>query len=1568
VAFIILIWLLIQTTPVQNWLVTRVTVKLSKDLNTKVSIKHVDFELFNTMLLQGALVFDKKQDTLLYAGTAKVNITDWFFIKDNIVLKYIGLQDGVINLNRKDSVWNYAFLVDYFSGPSKKKDTSKVIKLDLKMVEMERFRIFQKDEWIGQDMILSLNRLNIATNEFDMRQKIIRIGRIDLDKPLFYQYNYTGTRPPRPPKLKTTDENILPVRLEWNKDNWLFSIKNIVIANGNFVMGRQAKRPYYENRFDEKNINFKNINGNINNLLFLQDTLTADVNIATKERSGFEIKKLSTAFHLDPGVIEFAKLDLITAKSHLKNYYAMHYDSLNSDMANFIYNVELEGNLKNSTLNSDDLAFFAPDAKNWKRTFTLNGQVKGTIDNLSGKNIVMASGKDNYLRGDLALRGLPDINSTYINLNAKDLHTSYNELANLVPALKDVTTPYLPALGNINFKGSFTGFTKDFVTYGILTSNLGTIQTDISFKFPDNKPPVYYGRLLTNNLNVGKLLRNDQLGTISFSGTLSGNGFTASEMDIAVDGTLRQLMFNGYNYQNIITRGNLASGLFQGFVSVDDPNLKIDGLVGEINFKLKEPQFNVEADVSAFHPKALHFTNDNFSLTGKFNLDFSGNNIDNFLGSAIISNAVLMNDDKKLSFDSLSINSFYEDGKKFLTLQTNEVDASITGNFKILELPDAFQLFLNRYYPAYINKPRKNLQDQDFVFNIKTKNIGEYISLIDSKLKGFDNSEINGELNLSQNSLDVSTSVPSFSYGPTTFVNAAFTASGSYDTLNFISDIEDVIINDSLNLPGSKITVVANNDISDITIKTSASKTLTEADLSARVQTLSDGFKLYFNPSSFVINDKKWTLEKGGELLLSKKLLSASEVKFVQGNQELTISTEPSATSSANDVVFNLKKIDIGDIVPFIFKNPKLEGQLTGNIKVEDPFNNLAVEFDTHVEKLMFNNDSIGLIKTNGSYYASSGDLLINASSTNELYDFTSAIIYRAKDTSESQLSGTLHLNEAKVHLLDRYLSDIFSGVDGDAAGQLNISGKAKAPRLTGSINLNNTTLTVNYTKCRYILQDNSIINFNAGEIDFGLLKLKDTLKNTATFTGKLYHNFFNNFFFNELNFKTDRPNGNLGKFVLLNTTAKDNNQFYGNIIGDAELSINGPVNDMRMVISGQPTDSSHIYLPTGETVESGKIDYLEFIKFGREMRSDATFRQSTNIKVDMDIVATPYAKIDVILDETTQDIIKAQGNGKLNISVGTRDPLTIRGRYDVTEGQYTFNFQTFLKTPFSLQSGFIEWQGDPYLANLNIDALYKAENVDLSAIPTSSGRGSGRGDVDIIFKLRGTLKEPRPDFEFQFTFDNPLKVDPIANEFLKTRFQADQNELNKQVTSLLLFNTFLFSDEQRLFSTNNTGNFVTRSLGQILSNTLSSSLNNWLQKLLKTNQVNLYTNINTSDFNFERGITQKQIQNLGNFGFKTSFLKNRLLLNLGGNVDYRLIQNSGNSNTNFLFTPDVSFEYLVTPDGKLRVVGFNKSDAGIGDIVGITRRNRTGVLLSYRRDFNSFSEFFGGAKRLNNE
>ena len=1549
---------MLQTTAFQNWIVKRVTSKLSKDLHAKVSIKNIEIGFFNKMLLEGTLILDKKNDTLLYAGVAKVNINDWFFLKDNTTLNYIGLDDAIINLHRKDSVWNYQFLVDYFSNPRKKTDTSKnVIQLDLKIVEFNRVKIWQHDEWKGQNLLVSLNKMNFSTEIFDMKKKVIKINDLNLDHPLFSQYDYEALAPLEKSFLPAKEKN----DSRWNEENWAISVKHISIKDGNFVLQKKTNLSNDANVFNGSNINVSYLNGDFKNAQLSSDTLSADVLLSLKERSGFEIKKLATLLKFTPQKMEFNNLDLITNESHLRDYYVMRYKNFNADMANFLTAVELQSNFKQSTVSSNDIAFFAPALKKWNRLFSINGNVGGVIDNLSGNNVQLASGS-NYFNGDILLSGLVGTNNLYFDINARDLKSSYKDISVFIPQIKNISQPNLSALGNIFFRGAFKGFLQDFVTAGTLNTNLGSVTTNLNMKLAGNVASTYSGKIKTNKFSLGRFMGDSNIGNVSFAGSVAGKGFDLKNMSISLDGTINDIEYNNYNYRNIIAKGNLKNRFFTGAVSINDPNIKIEGLEGNINFNSKQPQFNFDANVSKINLKNLHLTNDDFSLTGKFNLNFTGDNIDNFLGYARIYNATLFNKGQQLSFNSLSINSDILDNKKYLSLQSNEVDANISGAFKILELPEAFQLLLNRYYPAYINPPKRIIHDQNFSFNIKTKQLGDYISLLNKKITGFDNATLSGNLDLLNNTLNLNADVPSFSYSNINFSNLNFKGAGTFDTLSLTGNVADIIINDSLHLPDTRITVSAANDVSDISIKTSASTTVSEADLSLQLQTLRDGFKLNFNPSSFVINDKKWVLEKGGQLVLNKKLLTASEVKFVHNDQQIILSTQPSDITNSNDVVVQLKKINIADVAPFVLKSPKLEGLITGELKINDPFGNLSVEYDTKIDQFYFENDSIGLLIGKGSYSSISGDVISNIISDNALYNFTAGIAYQTKDSSSNQLRGSLNLNRSNIHFLEKYLGDILSGISGNATGQLNISGRAKDAKITGSVALNDASLTVNYTRCHYIIQNNSVLNFKKDEIDLGNIKIRDTLNNAATISGKLYHSFFNNFFFSDLHFKTDRKNGNPGKFILLNTTSKDNQQFYGYAIGDAELSLDGPETDMRMNITAEPTDSSHIFLPTGETAETGKVNYIEFIKFGREMQADIAARRETNIKVNMAITANPFAKIDVILDETTGDVIKAQGSGKLNISAGTKEPLTIRGRYDVQEGQYTFNFQTFLKTPFSLQSGFIEWQGDPYLANLNIDAAYRATNVDLSNIPITSGYTKNKGNVDIIFKLRGTLKEPRPDFEFLFPFDNPLKSDPVANEYLK-RFQSDRNELNRKVTALLLFNTFI-TEQQGIFTANNTGNFVFKTVGQVLSATLSSSLNNWLQKLLKTDAVNLYTNINTADFNLEKGITQRQIQNLGNFGFKTAFLKNRLLINFGGNVDYKLVQASSNSNSNFLFTPDVSFEYLVSPGGALRVVGFNRSYADLGDIAGVTRRNRTGVLLSYRKDFDTFYELLFGRKR----
>lgn len=1557
---LVVLWLLLQTGFFQNFIVSRVTKRLSKDLNTTVSIRHVDFQLFNKMLLQEVLVLDHKKDTLLYAGDVKVNITDWFFLKDTITLKYVGLDNAMINLNRKDSVWNYQFLLDYFSGNNsgKKDTTSTGLQLRLKTVDLNNVKVWQKDEWVGTNLFFSLRSLNFDADTFDLGKNNIHISLLNIVHPVFAQYDYTGNEPDDTTNLTVTVNEVTNKQtLQWNEDGWKVAVDKLNIADGNVDIEHQTNEPEHPGAFDNNRIVISSINGSFGHLSFLQDTLRAKVDLKCSERSGLEVRKLNADFKFTPVMMEFNQLDLVTNKSHLTNYYAMHYNNFNDDMQDFNHSVKLEGHFKNSEVSSDDLAFFAPELASWKEDFRLNGDAKGSIDNLSAKKMIISAGASNYLDGDIEMRGLPDIDQTFIDFRARSFKTNYAELARLIPDLKTITNPDLSTFGNIEFFGTYTGFIRDFVTYGTLQTSIGTLKSDLQMKIPDHGLPVYNGKLSTGNFQLGKFIKNNSIGSVAFDGKVNGKGFTAKDVEIDLNGTINQLVFNGYAYTKIIAHGNLKKDMFSGSGSIDDPNIGIDTLVGYVNYSKLHPEFNLRANVGRLNLKQLGFTNDSLSLTGKFQLDFTGSNIDDFLGSAKIYNAILLDNEKHLSFDSLVVTSSINNGSKTLSIETNELEAGLSGDFKVLELPDAFQLFLNRYYPAYIDKPERKTDNQDFTFLVKTKNVSDYVALFNKKISGLNNAVFTGNVNIAKNQLNIEADIPQFNFTNINFNNIHFTGRGTQDSLMFDGNIDDVVFNDSLHSPGTKIQVMAHNDTSDVRITTSANRTLTAADFSASVATNSHGFTLTFNPSSFSINQKKWTIAQGGMLALQKNVLTANNIALRQGDEEINVATQLSVADSTNNVMIDLKKIDIGDFAPLFFKSPQVSGYMSGNVSIKDIFGKADVVYSTHTDQFRFDTDSIGIIKTSGEYNVASGQLYTDVISDNYLYNFSGDVNYNPSDSGSNQLRGSIFLNNSEIHILENYLGDIFSNIHGRATGKLFISGPVSEAKIIGQVTLDSTAMTVDYTQCRYKLDNGSLITFAPDEINFGNIKILDTLNNSATLTGKLYHSFFDNFFFNGLHLKTDARGNEPAKFLLLNTTEKDNKDFYGTLVGDAELTLDGFVNDMKMTINGRPTDSSHIYLPTGETAETGSLDYIEFTKFGREMKPDQHGHETSNIKVDMTVDANPYAKIDVILDETTGDVIKAQGHGRLNITAGTTDPLVIRGRYDIEEGEYTFNFQTILHKWFTLQHGYIDWQGDPYLANLNIDAVYKATGVDLSSIPTGSGlNSSAKGDVDIIFKLRGTLKSPEPSFEFQFPFDNPLKADPIAAEYLK-RFQSDQNELNRQVTSLLLFNTFMGTD-QSLITSNSPVNIVAGSAGQILSSVLTSSLNSWLQKVFKVNSVNLYTNINTTDFNFERGGTQKEIQNVSKFGVNTKFLNNRLLVKVGGSVD-KLAQPSLNANSNFLFTPDVSFEYLISPDGQLRVIGFNHSDADVGDITGLTRRNRTGIQLSYRKEFDTFTEFF---------
>ena len=1287
-------------------------------------------------------------------------------------------------------------------------------------------------------------------------------------------------------------------------------------------------------------------------MVFKDDTLKANVLLSAEEKSGLKVKKLQTLMRFTPERMEFSNLDLETNKSRIGNYYSMHYNAFNDDMSNFLKNVTLEARLKNTKISSDDLAIFAPELANWKRIFYVEGNAKGTVDNFSAKNINIKSG-NTIVDGDIAMRGLPDINTTFIDFKSNSLQTDYADMITIIPALKQITKPQFSKLGSIFFKGNFTGFLNDFVTFGTIATNLGVINADLNMKLPANASPSYSGRLVTNGFKLGQFVNNPAIGSISLNGKVVGSGFELSKLNANFDGSIHELEFNGYNYQNMVIKGNFNKNLFTGHLTIDDPNIKIKNLDGTLSLSGKEIAFNLDADLQYAQLKNIHFTKEDFELKGLFSLNFTGNNIDNFLGTARVYNAGLKHDSTQLSFDSLNLTSFIRDDKKFLTLKSNEIDAELSGKFTIMELPDAFKFFLSRYYPVYIKKPSYAVSNQDFTFNIKTKQVSEYLQLFDKKLNGMNNASITGNLNLANSNLNVSATVPEFEYDGKRFSNIILKGIGNHDTLKADIALDDVILSDSLHFPGTKLQLTANNDVSVIHLKTSAGKTLNDAELNASIQTLSDGAKIHFFPSSFIINDKKWELKKDGELTVRKNYLDANEVKFVQDKQQIVLSTELSDETNETNIVAKLTEVNIGDFMPFVLTKPSLKGLATGTAIIRDPFGKFGIEFKGDVDSFSQDNKYIGKVSSNITVNTVTGEIKFKANANEGDYVFNIDGRYNyKKDSSENQMDINLYAGRLNMNILQPYLGSVFSEMEGIVHSNLKLYSEGGHQYLTGQATIDSGSLKVDYTQCKYLFT-NETVNFRKDEIDLGNMKIKDTLNNAGTVSGKMHHQFFNNFSFENIRFETQ-------KMLLLNTNKKDNSQFYGNVTGSAAMTLEGPVTNMVMNITGQPSifDSSHIYLPTGTSKESNSADYIEFIQFGSLMEDSLKTYESTNIVVNMNLTANSACKIDVILDEETGDIIKGQGNGALSIKVGNKEPLSIRGKYDITQGEYTFNFQTFLQRPFTLNRGSITWNGDPAEAIIDIDAEYIAERVDITSLNpignlNSTSTTRKEEDIIIVSHLRGNLSKPDISFEFELPARSNLKGDPFIAKRLED-YENDKNKMYKQVASLLLFNTFI-TEGQNFLSGENILAQATNTVGGIVSGWLTNMFN---KELLKATNGIISTYI---DINPGINLQLSQLQANVKAGVKV-FLSNRIYFLIGGNLDYN--NPYSQLTKKGLLTPDITIEWLLNNDGSLRVVGFNRTSVDITT----GQRNRSGIQLSYRKDFNKLSDIFKSKKRIEKE
>jgi hypothetical protein len=427
----------------------------------------------------------------------------------------------------------------------------------------------------------------------------------------------------------------------------------------------------------------------------------------------------------------------------------------------------------------------------------------------------------------------------------------------------------------------------------------------------------------------------------------------------------------------------------------------------------------------------------------------------------------------------------------------------------------------------------------------------------------------------------------------------------------------------------------------------------------------------------------------------------------------------------------------------------------------------------------------------------------------------------------------------------------------------------------------------------------------------------------------------------------------------LINTNYSDNQQFYGRAMGSGRFVLVGPQSDLLMNIDifASETDSSYITLPPSRTSRaSSTSSFMIEKKYGREMSPEELSSNTTNMTYLINLNANPLVNVEVVLDELTGDIIRGRGSGNLNISAGTTEPLTIRGRYEIEEGSYLFTFQSFFKKPFVLSKGsnnYIEWSGDPYGATIHFDALYTAEQVNFTPLTQlfSDAYKNYRGDVNVVATLTGELFKPSFTFKLEFPPNSQPAKDPgIA--FGLQQIEKNSNELNRQVTYLIVFNSFAPYESNTGQTYNPFGEFASSTISGLLFGEVNKRLNQLLSKVLRNNELTI---------NFTGSLYNRNLVSNGGFQINQSnlnltvgrnFFDNRFIVSVGSTFDIPL---QSNIQQTVQFLPDVTAQWLINKSGTISATFFYRQNLdyvnGAATGSGLVT-TRTGANLAYRREF----------------
>ncbi len=1267
---------------------------------------------------------------------------------------------------------------------------------------------------------------------------------------------------------------------------------------------------------------FTNLNGKLEDFKIKGSDVTTNIkSLALKDHRGLEIKELASKFTYTKTNIFLDELAMKSVNSEIKGKIQLKY--IREDFKDFNNKVVFDVQFDKATIASNDLNYFYNEFGT-NNKFYVDTHLTGTLNNFTTENLTLIDSNYSEIVGNVTFKNLfsKTENEFQIIGNFNRITSDYEKLKKIMPKVLGERLPSsLAVLGSFDINGTMDLTYNDINADVTMLSELGYLKSNL---YIDNLSNIdrakYKGNIVLDKFDLGRLVGENMVGKTTLNLDVDGQGFTKKYLDTKLSGNLAAFYFNGYNYQNIEVDGELKMPYFKGYFNSNDKNLKMD-FDGVVDLSKKSKNYNFKAQIDYADLKILNiYTKDSISIIkGIVDVDATGNSVDELYGSLNVKNLYYQNNKDFYFFDDFNLeSSFDENRERTITVESPDIiSGKVVGKFKFNQLQKLLENAVGSLYANY--SPNKLLPNQymNFDFTIFNKVIGALFPNVEVG----ENTRLKGKIISDEELFTLDFNSPSVAIDDNKFSgitididnkNPLYNAYIALDSLNTkyydISDFNLINItqNDTLffrtEFKGGK----NNEDSYDLNLYHTINP-----DKNSVV-----GFKkseVNFKNSLWFINEVE---DFKNKIIFDKKLENFEFDKLLFSNKDESFSLEGLIKGkNFKDIQLNFNNVDLDKVTPAL-SNLTFAGRINGLIDFKQNNDVYKPISDLRIETLKINDFEVGDLKLQLSSDEFLRKFNVNSSIIRDGFEsfYTRGNIEIIN--GETFLSLDTKFEDFDIKPLGPLLSSIFSDMRGKATGRANVVGRATDPEIDGVIYLDKAGMNVPYLNVDFDIEDRSRIDVTENQFIFRNFHIIDTKYNTkGIFTGNIKHKNLDKWVL-DLNLTSNN-------ILALDTKEKEDEYYYGTAFLNGRASISGPVEALRINVSGESEKGTSIKIPVKDSDDFGELSYVNIIKVGDDDKIQKQIKSLGGLDLVLDFDITPDAEIEVILNKDTGHAMKGRGGGGINMHINTNGVFDMRGDFMVYEGEYVFKYGGIISKKLAVKKfGTIVWEGDPMAAILNLEAVYQTQ-TNPSVLLESSSISNRKVDTNVIIKITGNLENP----ETEFSLDYPNVSSVYKSEILYKL--ADKNTREQQALSVLAGGTYFSQGAVA---------------SDYYSNALSETASSLLDGILSNEDDKVKFGVDYSTGSKIYNISDRVGVNL------SSQINDKLSINGKVGLPVGGISQSG-------IVGNVELQYQLNEDNTLRARAFNRENdiSYIGQGIGYTQ----GLGISYNVDFDNLPELW---------